>query len=296
MTWTFTEDLKEFLDAAHESLASRPVRDTLLLTVSATLGRRGTGAYGEEPPLFGWWRRPADGVVDGALIWTPPEPVLLSTVPGDAVRPLVRALGDGTAPGGRNVTGLHLESEAAAEAAAAWTETAGAGSGGLRRGVEHRLYRLAGLVPPPRLPAGRARPATREDREILVEWVRAFAADTGQPGDRAEAVVDERVRHGGLYVWEDPEGIPVSMAGVTLPGAGAVRVSLVYTPPALRGNGYAAAVTADLSAAAVAAGAEEVLLFADAANPVSNRVYQRLGFEEVSTRVVLTVPDGPAAD
>ncbi|MFJ2740044.1 GNAT family N-acetyltransferase [Streptomyces sp. NPDC087440] len=292
MTWTFTEDLKEFLDVARASLASGPVRNTLLLTVSTTLARRGVDAYGEEPPLFGWWRRPADGIVDGALIWTPPEPVLLGAVPPEAVRPLVRALGDHSVLGGRKVVGLNVEGGAAAEAAAAWAESAGAGRGGLRRGVEHRLYRLGELIPPPRLPAGRARLATPEDREVLVEWVRAFAADTGQPGDRAGAIVDERVRHGGLTVWEDPEGIPVSMAGVTLPAEGMVRLALVYTPPELRGSGYAAAVTADVGAAAVAAGVGEVLLFADAANPVSNRIYQRLGFEEVSTRVVLTVPAG----
>ncbi|CAM5545444.1 hypothetical protein GCM10010329_27210 [Streptomyces spiroverticillatus] len=288
MTWTFTEDLKEFLDAARESLASRPARDTLLLTVSATLERRGPDAYGEEPPLFGWWRRPADGIVDGALIWTPPEPVLLGAVPPDAVRPLVLALDDEVVLGGRRFTGLHAESEAAEEAAAAWSERGGVGRVAPGRGVEHRLYRLGELIPPARLPAGRARLAAPEDRGVLVDWVRAFAADTGQPGTRAEAIVDERLAHGGLTVWEDPEGIPVSMAGVTPPAAGMVRVSLVYTPPELRGNRYAAAVTADVSAAAVAAGVGEVLLFADTANPLSNRIYQRLGYEEVSTRVVVT--------
>ena len=35
-------------------------------------------------------------------------------------------------------------------------------------------------------------------------------------------------------------------------------------------------------AAASDAGAEEVVLFADLANPVSNSIYQRIGFEPVS--------------
>ncbi|WP_323187335.1 GNAT family N-acetyltransferase [Streptomyces sp. NBC_00006] len=55
----------------------------------------------------------------------------------------------------------------------------------------------------------------------------------------------------------------------------------VYTPPALRGRGYAAAVTAEVSRAARAEGAEEVLLFTDLSNPTSNALYQRLGYRPV---------------
>jgi ribosomal protein S18 acetylase RimI-like enzyme len=286
MTWTFTEDLKDFLAATGESLASRPVRNTLLLTVSATLGREGPHAYGTEPPLFGWWRG-ADGVVDGAVLWTPPAPMLVGALPTEAVRPLARALDDDEVVAGRIPVGFQAEDEAGAILAAEG-DAGGAGFGRLRTGVRHRLYRLGGLIPPSRTAAGRARLAAADDRELLVGWVRAFADDTGQPGDRAEAVVDTHLGSGGLRVWEDAEGIPVSMAAVSPRVEGTVRLSLVYTPPELRGHGYAAAVTAEISAASLAAGTEEVLLFADVANPVSNRIYQRLGYEEVSTRVVLS--------
>ncbi|OKK08163.1 hypothetical protein AMK26_03840 [Streptomyces sp. CB03234] len=60
--------------------------------------------------------------------------------------------------------------------------------------------------------------------------------------------------------------------------AGQSRVSPVYTPPELRGRGYAGAVTAAVSRAAQDAGARQVLLFADAANPTSTALYQRLGY------------------
>jgi predicted GNAT family acetyltransferase len=46
----------------------------------------------------------------------------------------------------------------------------------------------------------------------------------------------------------------------------------------LRGRGYAGAVTAEVSGAALAAGATDVVLFADAANPTSNALYQRIGY------------------
>lgn len=55
----------------------------------------------------------------------------------------------------------------------------------------------------------------------------------------------------------------------------------LYAGP-LRGHGYAGAATAEVSRAALAAGATEVLLFADLANPTSNGLYQRIGYRPVA--------------
>jgi predicted GNAT family acetyltransferase len=67
-----------------------------------------------------------------------------------------------------------------------------------------------------------------------------------------------------------------------------VRVGSVYTPSELRGRGYAGAVTATVSQAARDAGAAEVLLYTDLANPTSNALYQRLGYRPVEDRVMLS--------
>lgn len=72
------------------------------------------------------------------------------------------------------------------------------------------------------------------------------------------------------------------MAGMTPMTAGQIRVTPVYTPAPLRGRGYAGAVTAEVSRAALAAGATEVLLFADLANPTSNALYRRIGYVPVT--------------
>lgn len=52
------------------------------------------------------------------------------------------------------------------------------------------------------------------------------------------------------------------------------------------------AVTAAVSRAALKAGAWEVLLFIDLANPTSNALYRRLGYRPVEDRLVLAF--GPA--
>ena len=68
--------------------------------------------------------------------------------------------------------------------------------------------------------------------------------------------------------------------------AGQARIGPVYTPPERRGQGFGGAVTAAVSQAARDAGVAEVLLYTDLANPTSNALYQRLGYEPVSRRAI----------
>ena len=77
------------------------------------------------------------------------------------------------------------------------------------------------------------------------------------------------------------EGDPVSFLWLSVPVGGVVRVSAVYTPPELRGRGYASACVAGASARALAAGADTCVLYTDRSNPTSNRIYQRIGYRPV---------------
>ncbi|MFJ8751596.1 GNAT family N-acetyltransferase [Streptomyces sp. NPDC102441] len=269
MTWTFTDDVGAFLNAAGASLAARPAENTLLLTVTATLREDGPFAYGPELPVLGWWRG-ADGEVAGALVRTPPFLPLLGSASPEAVGALAEAL---------PLSGVNADRDTARILAAAWPRH--------RVDEEHRLYRLGTLVPPAPAPAGRPRAATTADRALLVGWLRTFVAETGQPGDRAGRIVDERTAHGALTLWETG-GEPVSMASASRMIADTVRVATVYTPPEHRGRGYAAAVTTEVSRQAQDAGAREVLLFTDLANRTSNGVYRRIGYEAVGDRLLIT--------
>ncbi|MFI6648934.1 GNAT family N-acetyltransferase [Streptomyces sp. NPDC050529] len=277
MTWTFTDDVDTFLDAAGASLAARPAESTVMLTVTAALRRHGPHAFGDHDPVLGWWRG-ADGEVAGTMLQTPPYPASLNALAPEAVGPLMAA---------RQLTHVNADRATARAVAAHWP--------GHRVDEEERLYRLGELVPPSPAPGGRARAATPADRELLLRWFAAFAVDIGGPaagrGERHGRAVDERTAEGRLTLWEH-EGVPVSMAGISLQIAGTARVAPVYTPPEHRGRGYAAAVTAEVSAAAQEAGADEVLLFADLANPTSNGVYTRIGYRAVSDRLVVSAEEG----
>lgn len=277
MAWTLTGDLESYLRAAGDFLESAPVVNTIQLSVLSNLRARGMLAYGGRPPLFGWWRPPG-GQVEGAFLVTPPFPVLLSRLPEQAARLLAAALA--TRPG--PLAGVNAEPGPAAAFAAAWAALTGAEPSVHRRS---RLFRLDGLVRPSPGPPGSARVAAAADRGLLESWFDAFHREAGElghvPGD-----VDDRLSYSGLTLWE-AGGAPVAMGGVTRTVAGVARVGPVYTPPDYRQRGYGGAVTVAVSQAALDAGAGQLVLFTDLANPASNALYPRLGYRPVQDSVVL---------
>lgn len=148
-------------------------------------------------------------------------------------------------------------------------------------GMRMRVHRLETVRHPVGV-AGQMEPAAAADRDLLVRWIADFAAEAlGQAAATdAGATVERHLAAGTLAVWRDG-GRAVSMAagrGTTPNGA---RISLVYTPPDLRRRGYAAACVAALSARLLAEGRRFCFLYTDLANPTSNALYRRLGYEPV---------------
>jgi GNAT superfamily N-acetyltransferase len=302
MTWRTTGDVVEFLDAAGAYLRQERARNTVLLTVTEQLrvnsaretaaeagpadaGPADAGPADAGPadpagrPLFGWWAGDG-GAAAGAFMHTPPSPLLLSGVPAEAAAGLAATLA------GRPLNAVNAYPEAARSFAAAWSAIAGCQPTYL---LSMRLYRLAELTWPDPVPEGESRVAADADVPLLAGWFAAFARETHNEAEAGgyDAVVRDRLGYGGLLIWQ-AGGRPVAMAAATRQVAGMVRIGPVYTPPEFRGHGYASAVTAELSLRAREAGAAEVLLYTDLDNPVTNSIYQRIGYRGVEDRVVLT--------
>ena len=109
-----------------------------------------------------------------------------------------------------------------------------------------------------------------------------FNFDAKLSGSAVEAreLAERRINSGDLFIWED-EGRPVSMAAKNRPSSHGITVSLVYTPRDLRNRGYASACVAALSQQLLDAGWEFCTLYTDLANPTSNSIYQRIGYQPV---------------
>jgi RimJ/RimL family protein N-acetyltransferase len=305
MAWQTTGDVTEFLAAAGPWLHRERVRNTVILSVTETMrvneaaaaGKPSRAAAGQpqspaagqaagQPagqasrPLLGWWPDPA-GAVAGAFMHTPPFPVVLTAVPLEAAADLAAVT-----MAGRPLGGVNAYPEVAAAFADGWRHRNQAGRVDVYR--RQRLYRLAELVWPDPAPGGTARIARAADAPLAAGWFAAFAdeVDDMGKGEDQSAAAREKISHGGVTVWEDG-GRPVCIACNTVQVGGMVRIGPVYTPPHARGRGYASAATAALSRRLLGAGAEEVVLFTDLANPVSNSIYQRIGYRPVEDRVVL---------
>ncbi|WP_328769614.1 GNAT family N-acetyltransferase [Streptomyces sp. NBC_00286] len=279
--WHLTRDLEVFLDRAGGFLRSEPALHTVQLTVTDALGSRGPAAYGPEPPHFAWLTD-RDGAVRATALRTPPYELNLTPTTPEAADALAARLSEA----GSALPGVNGPADTAAAVATAWERRTGTTA---QLTTNQRLYRLGTLAPPAPAPPGRARLATGDDRALAARWHAEFAAAAGGPAMRdSDRWAEGRIAHGGITFWVTPDGTPVSMAGALPKVAGQIRIAPVYTPPALRGHGYATAVTAAVSRAAQAAGADEVLLFTDLANPTSNALYQRIGYRPVRDFAVHT--------
>jgi predicted GNAT family acetyltransferase len=135
--------------------------------------------------------------------------------------------------------------------------------------------------------------ATADDRELALRWWIAFGDEVlheGGPGRHsAETMLDHRLSRApssGILLWENG-GDPVSLAGWAGPTPNGIRVGPVYTPPELRGSGYATALTAELSQGLLdgrlfEGGRRFCFLYTDLANPTSNAIYERIGYRRVA--------------
>lgn len=146
------------------------------------------------------------------------------------------------------------------------------------------LLRLSGpLLIDPALMA-KARRARTRDLDLLADLYR----DAGTMY-RSRANIATRLEESRVYVVEDPaighRPARIASCGILSPeDEKAGLIGGVYTMPAARGRGYAAAVVAALSNELLQESKLPVLFYE---NPVAGRVYRRLGFEECDQWAVL---------
>lgn len=274
--WYLTEDVDDFLARAGDFLRSRPGLHVMPLTWTARLRARGAGAFGTEAPVFGVLERA--GEVRAVFYRLPPHLGLgltpLTPEQADTLAAQLAALGHSLP----SVSADHGTATAFAEA---WQRHTGATP--KLRDTRLRLYRLGTLTPPEPLPAGRGRILGEQDLEQVMFWCGEFAKAVGEVVSiDADSWAGTRFADKRYTLWETPDGTPVSIAGMNPMIGGQVQVDIVYTPAHLRGHGYAGAVTAEVSRAALATGARDVVLFADRSNPTSNALYQRLGYRTLT--------------
>ncbi|MBD6619042.1 GNAT family N-acetyltransferase [Komarekiella sp. 'clone 1'] len=127
---------------------------------------------------------------------------------------------------------------------------------------------------------GYLRQATEGDKELLKNWNEAFALEAlGKIETDPEHWAERVLQQGYAYLWQDEVPVSIACRGSFTPNG--VRVNMVYTPPEYRRKGYASACVAALSQTLLNQGNRFCFLFTDLANPTSNHIYQKIGYQPV---------------
>ncbi|MDR7172048.1 GNAT superfamily N-acetyltransferase [Nocardia kruczakiae] len=257
-----TTDPFELHARAGHCLAREPLRHTVI----ATMVRNGVAGAMTIEPVFAMV---CDGdAVVGVAIDTPGYGAYLGDMPAPALPGVAAALFD------RDPAVVAVEGgpDSASEFALHWQRLSG---NAFRLQWTTRLYRLGEL----RVPAvpGIARRAGESDTEVCVHLAERMRREEDIGPD--PRTVPDRIAAGQWWLWEDA-GVPVSVVAHQRRAYGWTRIGPVYTPPEFRRRGYAAAATAQVSKVLRDSGSH-VCLFADLANPTSNKIYRDIGFEPV---------------
>lgn len=147
------------------------------------------------------------------------------------------------------------------------------------------LYRLdlAALIVPDR--PGTLRPVTPDDRELLFRWNRAYGAELQMTAperlDEETHARVERALASGVVRLLEVDGQPVAMTAFNARLPDMVQIGGVYTPPDLRGHGYARRAVALHLAEARGDGVETAILFAS--GPAACRAYEAIGFTHIGS-------------
>jgi GNAT superfamily N-acetyltransferase len=154
-------------------------------------------------------------------------------------------------------------------------------------GMDQQIYGLK-QVRWPEKGAGRIRRVEMSDRDLFAQWMREFCQEAFRQERVPEALmnkmVEQKLTEKSIYFWEDGGNL-VSMAALSRPTSHGITVNYVYTPLIFRKKGYATRLVAEVSAEGLKQGKDFCVLYTDLANPTSNAIYQKIGYQPVSRSI-----------
>ena len=120
--------------------------------------------------------------------------------------------------------------------------------------------------------------------ELILEWTAEFVRECDlnpniDPAEVAKKSLDRHKSNPGYRFLKNIDGDIVSMAVKHREFEDRATVSLVYTPPKFRRNGYGKIVTALLTKELLDGKYVQCNLNTDMKNPTSNKIYQEIGYE-----------------
>lgn len=263
------ENSIEFYARVKDYLLNQEGMYNLLLAISHNLIEN--PEHFEEKPYLATVE--ANGEIIAIAMRTPPRPVLLSRIKDlQAVELLAQDLSISYP----SLPGVNAPTDEAQAFTRAWHSLT-AQSYQLQLAL--RTFQLEKVKPISQV-TGYLRLVTEDDRELLKNWYEAFSLEAlGEIESDPEHWVQRVLHQGTAYLWHDEVPVSIACRGGSTPNG--VRINMVYTPPEYRRRGYASACVAALSQTLLDRGSRFCFLFTDLANPTSNHIYQKIGYEPI---------------
>lgn len=270
----------EFLEVAKHYLGNYEVQNCLIFSLLDQI-RVDKYLFGDSPNFF---------VIQSEHEWglamqTPPHNLILSyPFSANLIQPLIASF----AAKEFNIPGVTGENKLATEFAEQWCLTC---EQEYKVVVHERIHQLT-TVQQELLSLKASEQfviALPADLDCILAWTYEMNAEIftlERVGDKSEFYARHKgylanaVNSGNFYLLKKENAI-VTMActpGQTIHGR---RINKVFTPKHLRKNGYATSCVAQLSQKILNDGYAMCILFTDIANPVSNSIYQKIGYKPV---------------
>ncbi|MBQ2835520.1 MAG: GNAT family N-acetyltransferase [Clostridia bacterium] len=175
-----------------------------------------------------------------------------------------------------NLLGVNAETEIANKFAKYYCEVA---NKKYRLHTPMKILVLEKMLPMQKANEATFRQATEDDRKILTKYIKQFNEEalTQEMTDEEANKKCKAYLERGYYVLEKDKKI-VSQAVIGRELIKGKSVSGVYTPKEERGKGYAYNLVYTLSKKCLDEGAKYCVLYTDAENPISNHVYEKIGY------------------
>jgi len=270
-------DTQSFIQRVGAFLRQREVEHNLMLGLCKELLSENS-RY--ELPPFHCIVETNDGRVLAVALRTPPHHLILSHC--DDLR-VIPSIVDACLAVGQEIEGVLGMPEQTLRFAEEWRIRSGCG---MKLKMRQMLHQLDRVVPPERAVRGKMVAAQANDQALLEYWYAAFQMEVHGtfPVEWFSAKQKEYMSHRLAqkptfhFLWW-AGARPVCWVSFRATTERVVRIAPVYTPPSARGRGYASALVAAVSLTVLERGFSYCSLYTDLANPTSNAIYQRVGYQ-----------------
>ncbi|HKL80589.1 MAG TPA: GNAT family N-acetyltransferase [Mobilitalea sp.] len=139
---------------------------------------------------------------------------------------------------------------------------------------------------------GTHRLAVIDEVKMITDWMIDFQIEALASEINYETALNRATRlivENKVYVYEDTDKRPVTMAVVSRQLVHGVAFNYVYTPEEFRGKGYAVANIYYMTKEYLTQGNEFCTLFVDSKNPISCRAYEKVGYQALENNYEYTL-------